>query len=102
VGRGRGSLGTAKSRGCSRAAISRFTRALLSASILALIPSILLWSQLTRVEARAATRDVPANTAIVAVTNTPTATDQHTYRDSDQYASAHGDAHGDTSLAVRA
>jgi len=72
VGRGCGSSGTGGSRGRSRAANSRFTQALLSAFILALVSGIFLWGQPASVGARAAASDVPADSLVAAVTDTPT------------------------------
>jgi hypothetical protein len=60
------------SRRRSRAATSRFTQTLLSAFILALVSGIFLWGQPTGVGARAAASDVPANSLVAGVTNTPT------------------------------
>ena len=71
MGTGRGSSAEG-SRGCSRAATSRFTQALLGACILALVSGIFLWGQPTSVGARATASDVPANSLIAAVTDTPT------------------------------
>jgi hypothetical protein len=65
-------VGTGRSRERSRAAAYRFTLALLGAFILAFVSGIFLWTQPASVVAHNAAGNVPANSLVAAVTDTPT------------------------------